>query len=129
MAGDLLPVHTRGLRHGGACIAMSRSTSDLTLRGLPQSFSAAGDVPHGLFPVLAASQNERRAVRVQGYIFGGLIAGPLGWRAAFLLEAAAMAPFVAFCTFAPAISLRGMQDEGCAPGQSSCALPPPAQGP
>ncbi|KAK9837488.1 hypothetical protein WJX81_006376 [Elliptochloris bilobata] len=42
-----------------------------------------------------------------GYIFGGLVAGPLGWRAAFLLEAAAMLPFLAFCTFAPALDLRG----------------------
>jgi hypothetical protein len=44
----------------------------------------------------------------QGYIFGGLVAGPLGWRAAFLLEAAAMSPFVAFCALAPPIHLRGM---------------------
>ena len=36
------------------------------------------------------------------------MAGPLGWRAAFLLEAAAMAPFVAFCALAPPIHLRGM---------------------
>ena len=42
-----------------------------------------------------------------GYVFGGLVAGPLGWRAAFLLEAAAMLPFLAFCTFAPALDLRG----------------------
>ena len=42
-----------------------------------------------------------------GYVFGGLVAGPLGWRTAFLLEAAAMLPFLAFCTFAPALDLRG----------------------
>ncbi len=42
-----------------------------------------------------------------GYIFGGLIAGPLGWRAAFLLEAAAMLPFLGFCALAPALDLRG----------------------
>ena len=35
------------------------------------------------------------------------MAGPLGWRAAFLLEAAAMLPFLAFCAFAPALDLRG----------------------
>ena len=33
--------------------------------------------------------------------------GSLGWRAAFLLEAAAMLPFVVFCLRAPPISLRG----------------------
>ncbi|KAK9814346.1 hypothetical protein WJX72_004257 [[Myrmecia] bisecta] len=42
-----------------------------------------------------------------GYILGGLVAGPLGWRAAFLLEAAAMLPFLVICMFAPAIDLRG----------------------
>lgn len=46
---------------------------------------------------------------LQGYIFGGVIAGPLGWRAAFLIEAAAMLPFVLFCSLAPAINLKGMQ--------------------
>lgn len=40
------------------------------------------------------------------------MAGPLGWRAAFLLEAAAMAPFVAFCALAPPIALRGMSKGG-----------------
>ncbi len=54
----------------------------------------------------------------QGYIFGGVVAGPLGWRAAFLLEAAAMAPFCAFCALAPAIALRGMQPEN---GELPCA--------
>lgn len=46
---------------------------------------------------------------LQGYIFGGVIAGPLGWRAAFLLEAAAMVPFVVFCALAPPINLKGME--------------------
>lgn len=32
-----------------------------------------------------------------GYIFGGLAAAGLGWRAPFLLQGAAMVPFVAFC--------------------------------
>lgn len=45
---------------------------------------------------------------MQGYIFGGLVAGPLGWRAAFLLEAAAMVPFVLFCALAPPMNLKGM---------------------
>ncbi len=57
-------------------------------------------------------------VYIQGYIFGGVVAGPLGWRAAFLLEAAAMAPFVAFCALAPPLALRGM------PGAPyACQLP------
>ena len=46
------------------------------------------------------------------------MAGPLGWRAAFLLEAAAMAPFVAFCALAPPIHLRGMSK-----GARRCVLP------
>ena len=45
---------------------------------------------------------------MQGYIFGGVVAGPLGWRAAFLLEAAAMVPFVLFCALAPPMNLKGM---------------------
>ncbi len=48
------------------------------------------------------------SIILQGYIFGGIIAGPLGWRAAFLIEAAAMVPFVLFCALAPPMSLRGM---------------------
>ncbi len=54
------------------------------------------------------------SVYVQGYIFGGLIAGPLGWRAAFLIEAAAMVPFVLFCALAPPLNLKGM-DTGVSP--------------
>lgn len=42
-----------------------------------------------------------------GYILGGLIAPALGWRAAFLLEAAAMLPFATFCAVGPALDLRG----------------------
>lgn len=42
-----------------------------------------------------------------GYILGGLIAPALGWRAAFLLEAAAMLPFAAFCAVGPPLDLRG----------------------
>lgn len=47
-----------------------------------------------------------------GYIFGGLVGAALGWRAAFLLEAAAMLPFVAFCLRAPPVSLRGDSARG-----------------
>lgn len=47
-----------------------------------------------------------------GYIFGGLVGAALGWRAAFLLEAAAMLPFVVFCLRAPPISLRGSSSSG-----------------
>ena len=66
------------------------------------------------------------------------MAGPLGWRAAFLLEAAAMLPFLAFCTFAPALDLRGTTHPasaqlttllspalccaGCASGRQGCGL-------
>ena len=42
-----------------------------------------------------------------GYILGGLIAPALGWRAAFLLEAAAMVPFAAFCAIGPPLDLKG----------------------
>ncbi|KAL3133909.1 hypothetical protein ABBQ32_008365 [Trebouxia sp. C0010 RCD-2024] len=42
-----------------------------------------------------------------GYILGGLIAPALGWRAAFLLEAAAMVPFAAFCAVGPPLDLKG----------------------
>ena len=42
-----------------------------------------------------------------GYILGGVIAPALGWRAAFLLEAAAMVPFAAFCAVGPPLDLKG----------------------
>ena len=45
---------------------------------------------------------------LQGYIFGGVVAGPLGWRSAFWIEAAAMLPFVLFSALAPPIGLKGM---------------------
>lgn len=56
---------------------------------------------------------------LQGYIFGGVVAGPLGWRAAFLLEAAAMVPFVLFCALAPPMNLKGMET-GMSLQSSSC---------
>ena len=52
-----------------------------------------------------------------GYILGGLIGPALGWRAAFLLEAAAMLPFAAFCAFGPPLDIRGKTPRsgiGCA---------------
>eukprot|EP00887_Chlorella_sp_A99_P000167 scaffold13.g167.t1 len=45
-----------------------------------------------------------------GYIYGGLVGSAWGWRAAFLLESAAMVPFVAFCLLAPPIDIRGTHD-------------------
>ncbi len=42
-----------------------------------------------------------------GYIVGGLIAPALGWRAAFVLEAAAMLPFVVFALRAEPLALQG----------------------
>ena len=50
-----------------------------------------------------------------GYIFGGLVAVPLGWRAPFLLEALAMIPFILYCSFAPPIDIRGTKDKGTVP--------------
>lgn len=46
-----------------------------------------------------------------GYIFGGLVAVPLGWRAPFLLEAVAMIPFVLYCSFAPPLDLCGVKSK------------------
>ncbi len=54
------------------------------------------------------------------------MAGPLGWRAAFLLEAAAMAPFVAFCALAPPLALRGMPGGQLHGAPGAC---PPAAAP
>ena len=53
-----------------------------------------------------------------GYIFGGLVGGALGWRAAFLIEAAAMLPFVVFCLRAPPLNLRGSSGGGGGSGGS-----------
>ena len=51
-----------------------------------------------------------------GYILGGAVAGPLGWRTVFALEAAGMAPFIAFCALAPSITLRGTAEKASSPG-------------
>ncbi len=42
-----------------------------------------------------------------GFIYGGLVASALGWRAVFLLQAAAMAPFAWWALRAPPAALRG----------------------
>ena len=49
-----------------------------------------------------------------GYLYGGTVAAALSWRAAFLIEAAAMLPFVAFCLLAPPIELRGSRTAAAA---------------
>jgi len=40
-----------------------------------------------------------------GYIFGGVVGSWLGWRAAFLLEATLMSPFVVFALATPPVPL------------------------
>ena len=56
-----------------------------------------------------------------GYIGGGLIAGPLGWRSTFFLEACLMLPFVAFCAFSPPLSLRkDPEQDGELDADSAC---------
>lgn len=42
-----------------------------------------------------------------GFIYGGIVAAALGWRAAFLLESFAMVPFIILCFRAPHVNLRG----------------------
>ena len=58
-----------------------------------------------------------------GYIFGGLVAIPLGWRAPFLLEAAAMVPFVIFCCVAPPIDIKGTKEQGGVPSLDQSQAP------
>jgi hypothetical protein len=58
-----------------------------------------------------------------GYMFGGLAGSALGWRAVFLFESAAMAPFALFCLRAVPVDLRGT-----AGGEPSVAGQPRAQG-
>ena len=45
-----------------------------------------------------------------GYVYGGTVGAAMGWRAAFALEAALMAPFVAFCLWGPPLPLTGGVD-------------------
>ena len=40
-----------------------------------------------------------------GYIYGGLVATAWGWRAAFMLESAAMAPLALLCLLGPAVDI------------------------
>eukprot|EP00879_Flechtneria_rotunda_P017725 GHRR01018581.1.p1 GENE.GHRR01018581.1~~GHRR01018581.1.p1 ORF type:complete len:498 (+),score=156.86 GHRR01018581.1:326-1819(+) len=47
-----------------------------------------------------------------GYIYGGLVAAALGWRAAFLIEAAVMVPFVVFCFMSKPLHLTGSREQG-----------------
>ena len=48
-----------------------------------------------------------------GYIYGGIVGVALGWRAAFLIEALAMLPFVAVCFVVPPIDIKGTHDGMC----------------
>lgn len=50
-----------------------------------------------------------------GYVFGGVVAGALGWRAAFYIVAAAMVPFIALMFFSRPLHLHGTRDTG--PGE------------
>ena len=45
-----------------------------------------------------------------GYIYGGVVGVALGWRAAFLIEALAMLPFVAICFVVPPVDIKGTHD-------------------
>ena len=55
-----------------------------------------------------------------GYIYGGIVGVALGWRAAFLIEALAMLPFVAICFVVPPVDIKGTHDG--APIPCPCAL-------
>ncbi|KAL6785341.1 hypothetical protein ACKKBG_A03445 [Auxenochlorella protothecoides x Auxenochlorella symbiontica] len=54
-----------------------------------------------------------------GYIFGGLLAAGLGWRAPFLLEAALALPLVALLASLPPLDLRGSHSAAGQPGADS----------
>eukprot|EP00775_Hariotina_reticulata_P010079 gene10079-10234_t len=47
-----------------------------------------------------------------GYIFGGVVAAALGWRAAFFIESAVMVPFVAFAFLSKPLHLAGSRETG-----------------
>ncbi len=47
-----------------------------------------------------------------GYVYGGLVAGSMGWRAAFFICGAAMVPFVIFLFCSGPIHLHGTKDIG-----------------
>jgi MFS family permease len=50
-----------------------------------------------------------------GYVYGGLVAAGLGWRAAFLIESAVMVPFVIFASVSKPLHLTGSREVG--PGE------------
>lgn len=47
-----------------------------------------------------------------GYIYGGLVASALGWRAAFIIESVAILPFVVFAFSSKPLHLAGSRDRG-----------------
>lgn len=53
-----------------------------------------------------------------GYVYGGLIAAALGWRAAFYISAGVMVPFVALMFISRPLHLHGSHDAG--PGARGC---------
>jgi predicted MFS family arabinose efflux permease len=56
-----------------------------------------------------------------GYVYGGLVAAALGWRAAFYIAAGVMVPFVALMFLSTPLHLHGSHDAG--PGARRAALP------
>ena len=47
-----------------------------------------------------------------GYVYGGLVAASLSWRAAFFIESAIMVPFVVFASVSKPLHLAGSRDSG-----------------
>ena len=47
-----------------------------------------------------------------GFLYGGLVASSLGWRAAFLIESLAAIPFIVLFFRAPAIDIKGTHEAG-----------------
>ncbi|KAI8476328.1 MAG: major facilitator superfamily domain-containing protein [Monoraphidium minutum] len=52
-----------------------------------------------------------------GYVYGGLVAAALGWRAAFFIAAGVMAPFVLFLGLSAPLHLHGSRDAGHDPAR------------
>lgn len=52
-----------------------------------------------------------------GYVYGGVVAAGLGWRAAFYIVASVMAPFVAFMFISSPLHLHGTRDIGPDPAR------------
>ena len=57
-----------------------------------------------------------------GYVYGGVVGPAVGWRYTFLIQAAAIAPLVAFFCLAPPIRMRKVGDEVAAQGGSGVHL-------